>query len=129
MVLPCNLKDNSDSTGASKRGKIQMLPNVRSGTVRNNKTTTQRYVTASINVGSINYEHAWYIAKMEGIVTSIWSCIFVVHDYSVRSIYLESYILYGFAFNLYQSVGPQLGASVVFGTHLNRIVDCKVNLS
>ena len=34
----------------------------------NNKTTTQRYVTASINVGSINYEHAWYIAKMEGIV-------------------------------------------------------------
>ena len=31
------------------------------------------YVTASMNVGSINYEHAWYIysVKMEGIVSVI----------------------------------------------------------
>ena len=77
MVLPYNLKDNSDSTRASnlKSGKIQMLPcrsakraYVKRGTERNNITTTQRYVTASINVGLINYGRAWYIAKMEGIV-------------------------------------------------------------
>ena len=44
---------------------------VKCGTEWTNKTTTQRYITASINVGSINYEHAWYIAKMEGIVSLI----------------------------------------------------------
>ena len=75
MVLPYNLKDNSDSTRASKSGKIQMLPDlpnvhayVKRGTERNNITTTQRYITASINVGLINYGRTWYIAKMEGIV-------------------------------------------------------------
>ena len=73
------------------------------------------------------------------LLTSIWSCI-VVHglsDYSVRSVYLDyilSYVLYGFAFNLYQSFAPQwigdsLGTSAIFGTHLNRIADSKINLS
>ena len=63
-------EDNSDSTqwndpDAARSAKRAY---VKRGTEKNNKTTTQRYVTASINVGSINYEHAWYIAKMEGIV-------------------------------------------------------------
>ena len=48
---------------------------VKRGTERTNKTTTQRYVTASRNVGSINYEHAWYIAKMEGIVSVIVTAV------------------------------------------------------
>ena len=80
MVLPCNLKDNSDSTRASKSGKIQMLPDLLNGLSqaryrKDHKTTTQRYITASINVGSINYEHAWYIAKMEGIVSVIVTAV------------------------------------------------------
>ena len=42
---------------------------------RTNKTTTERYIAASINAGSINYEHAWYIAKMEGIVSVIVTAV------------------------------------------------------
>ena len=29
----------------------------------------------TINVGSVNYEHAWYIAKMEGIVSVIVTAV------------------------------------------------------
>ena len=48
---------------------------VKRGAERTNNTTTQRYVTASINVGSINYEHAWCTAKMEGIVSVIVTAV------------------------------------------------------
>ena len=37
--------------------------------------TTQRYDTASINVGSINYEHAWCIDKMDEIVSVIVTAV------------------------------------------------------
>ena len=70
------------------------------------------------------------------LLTSIWSCI-VVHglsDYSVRSVYLECiYPLYYMA-SLLTFINPllngdSLGASVIFGTHLNRIADSNINLS
>ena len=35
----------------------------------------QQYVTAWINVISITHEHAWYIAKMEGIVSVIVTAV------------------------------------------------------
>ena len=34
------------------------------------KRATERTNGTWINVGSINYEHVWYIAKMEGIIVS-----------------------------------------------------------
>ena len=43
------------------------MSDVKRGTERTNKTTTQRYITASINVG--------YIAKMEGIVSVIVTAV------------------------------------------------------
>ena len=50
--------NNSDSTRAYKSGKSRSARSVKRayvkrGTERNNKTTTQRFYTASINVGSI----------------------------------------------------------------------------
>ena len=57
-----------------------MLPDlpksqVKRATERTNEATTQRCVTAWINIGSINYEHAWYIAKLEGIVSVIVTAV------------------------------------------------------
>ena len=66
------------------------------------------------------------------LLTSIWSCI-VVHglsDYSVRSVYLEYYMASLLTFiNHLLLNGDSLGTSVIFGTHLNRIADSKINLS
>ena len=68
MVLPCNLKDNSDSTRTSKSGKmLPDLPNVRMSSAVP-KGTTKRPPKGTLRHRSINYEHAWYIAIMEGIV-------------------------------------------------------------
>ena len=71
------------------------------------------------------------------LLTSIWSCI-VVHglsDYTVRSVYLEYiYPMYYMA-SLFTFINPlllngdSLGTSVIFGIHLNRIADSKINLS
>ena len=70
------------------------------------------------------------------LLTSIWSCILVhgLSDYSVRSVYLECiYPMYYMASLFYINPlvlnGDSLGTSVVFGTHLNRIADSKINLS
>ena len=74
---------------------------------------------------------------MPKLLASIWSCI-VVHglsDYSVRSIYVEYiYPMYYMAslltfINPLVLNGDSLGTSVIFGTHLNRIADSKINLS
>ena len=71
------------------------------------------------------------------LLTSVWSCI-VVHglsDYSVRSVYLRvhlSYVLYASFLTFINPLllnGDSLGTSVIFGTHLNRIADSKINLS
>ena len=73
------------------------------------------------------------------LLTSIWSCI-VVHglsDYTVRSVYLEYiYPMYYMAslltfINPLLLNGDSLGTSVIliFGIHLNRIADSKINLS
>ena len=53
---------------------MQMLPDLpnmcmSSAYQKDQQNDHLNVVTASINVGSINYEHAWYIAKMEGIVS------------------------------------------------------------
>ena len=73
------------------------------------------------------------------LLTSVWSCTcIVVHglsDYSMRSIYLEYiYPMYYMAslltlMNHLLLNGDSLGTSVIFGTHLNRIADSKINLS
>ena len=73
MVLPRDLKDNSsikkwkdpDAARSAKRVHVK----------RGTERTTQRYLTASINVGSISYEHAWYITKMEGIISVIVNAV------------------------------------------------------
>ena len=54
---------------------LQDLPTSECQVRYTERTTTQRYDTASINVGWINYEHAWYIAKMEGIVSVIVTAV------------------------------------------------------
>ena len=59
----------------SRRCQMCKQVHVKRGTERTNKMTTQRYVTASINVRSIYYELAWYIAKMEGIVSVIVTAV------------------------------------------------------
>ena len=67
------------------------------------------------------------------LLTSIWSCI-VVHGLSDYS-YLEYiYPMYYMAslltfINPLLLNGDSLGTSVIFGTHLNRIADSKINLS
>ena len=53
--------------------QIAKRVHVKHGTNRTNITTTQ--TTALINVGSINYEHAWYIAKVEEIVSVIVTAV------------------------------------------------------
>ena len=56
-------------------------------------------------------------------------------DYSVRSVYLEYiYPMYYMASlltfnNPLVLNGGSMGTSVIFGTHLNRIADSKINLS
>ena len=71
------------------------------------------------------------------LLTSIWSCI-VVHglsDYTVRSVYLQYiYPMYYMAslltfINPLLLNGDSLGTSVIFGIHLNRIADSKINQS
>ena len=39
------------------------------------KGPTRRPPKCTINVGSINYEHAWYIAKMEELVSVIVTAV------------------------------------------------------
>ena len=48
---------------------VRLAVNVTGSMMADRGITAQRYDTASINVGSINYEHVWYIAEMEGIVS------------------------------------------------------------
>ena len=71
------------------------------------------------------------------LLTSIWSCI-VVHglsDCTVRSVYLEYiYPMYYMAslltfINPLLLNGDSLETSVIFGIHLNKIADSKINLS
>ena len=77
------------------------------------------------------------VCIMPKLLTSVWSCI-VVHglsDYTVRSVYLDYiYPMYYMA-SLLTFINPlllngnSLGTSVIFGIHLNRIADSKINLS
>ena len=62
-----NLKDNSDFTRASKRGKIQVLLDLPNECL---SSAVPKEPTVHYCVGSIHYEHVWCIAKMEGIVNS-----------------------------------------------------------
>ena len=52
-LIPLEHLKDPDAARSAKR------VHVKRGTGMTNKTTTQRYVTASINVGLIIYEHAW----------------------------------------------------------------------
>ena len=73
MVLPCNLKDNSDSIRESKSGKIQMLPDL-PNEYRKDQQNDHPKVHYSIDKCWID-NYAWYMAKMEEIVSVIVTAV------------------------------------------------------
>ena len=78
-----------------------------------------------------------YNAKVAYVNLVMYIEVHGLSDYSVRSVYLEyiyNYPLYYIAslltfINPLLLNGDSLGTSVIFGTHLNRIADCNINLS
>ena len=91
-----------------ERSRSAKRVHVKRGTKRTNKTTTQRYiVNASINVGSINYEHAWYINGRNSFCNSYSGryCVslrFIL--YNAKVAYVNLIMVHGLSNNRLRSV-------------------------